>query len=195
VSVSLPVSRSLFCRAPNHEPHVNSRSFPRSCNCSCAGRNGGGTIDPAGSTCARRNPLANCNPKSFAGVVVVVVVALRMTSLQIPEHVVLNETVRMQCNFNLDKELLYSVKWYKDGHEFYRYTPRDAPTVLTFPVAGVNVNVSASLRGLGMLRIARGMESRPSPFANGNSQSSAMYPLTERNIPIYINWDIRDTYN
>lgn len=65
-----------------------------------------------------------------------------MTSLQIPEHVVLNETVRMQCNFNLDKELLYSVKWYKDGHEFYRYVPRDAPTVLTFPVPGVNVNVS-----------------------------------------------------
>lgn len=71
---------------------------------------------------------------------VVVVVALRMTSLQIPEHVVLNETVRMQCNFNLDKEQLYSVKWYKDGHEFYRYTPRDKPRVLTFPVPGVNVN-------------------------------------------------------
>ncbi|XP_012534635.1 cell adhesion molecule 2 [Monomorium pharaonis] len=69
-----------------------------------------------------------------------VVVALRMTSLQIPEHVVVNETVRMQCNFNLDKAPLYSVKWYKDGHEFYRYTPRDAPMVLTFPVPGVNVN-------------------------------------------------------
>ncbi|XP_011869035.1 PREDICTED: cell adhesion molecule 2-like [Vollenhovia emeryi] len=76
----------------------------------------------------------------YSGVVVVVVVALRMTSLQIPEHVVLNETVRMQCNFNLDKAPLYSVKWYKDGHEFYRYTPRDAPVVLTFPVPGVNVN-------------------------------------------------------
>ncbi|XP_012222094.1 cell adhesion molecule 2-like [Linepithema humile] len=75
---------------------------------------------------------------------IVVVVALRMTSLEIPQHVVLNETVRMQCNFNLDKELLYSVKWYKDGHEFYRYTPRDAPTVLMFPVAGVNVNTNYS---------------------------------------------------
>lgn len=65
-----------------------------------------------------------------------------MTSLQIPQHVVLNETVRMQCNFDLDQELLYSVKWYKDGHEFYRYVPRDAPTVQTFRVPGVNVNVS-----------------------------------------------------
>lgn len=65
-----------------------------------------------------------------------------MTSLEIPQHVVLNETVHMQCNFNLDKEILYSVKWYKDGHEFYRYVPSDAPQVLTFPVPGVNVNVS-----------------------------------------------------
>lgn len=97
---------------------------------------------------ARRNPpTATAIPKSFAGIVVVV--ALRMTSLEIPQHVVLNETVRMQCNFNLDKELLYSVKWYKDGHEFYRYTPKDAPTVLMFPVPGVNVNVSANFRGPG----------------------------------------------
>lgn len=58
----------------------------------------------------------------------------------------LNETVLMQCNFNLDKEQLYSVKWYKDGHEFYRYTPRDKPEVLMFPVRGVNVNVSASCK-------------------------------------------------
>ncbi|XP_066600806.1 cell adhesion molecule 2-like [Prorops nasuta] len=68
------------------------------------------------------------------------IVALRMTALQIPQHVVVNETVRMECNFNLDKEVLYSVKWYKDGHEFYRYLPRDEPTVQTFPLAGVNVN-------------------------------------------------------
>ncbi|KAK1118175.1 hypothetical protein K0M31_015222 [Melipona bicolor] len=70
--------------------------------------------------------------------------ALRMTALQIPQHVVLNETVRMQCNFNLDKELLYSVKWYKDGHEFYRYVPRDVPMVQTFRVPGVNVNIHNS---------------------------------------------------
>lgn len=68
-----------------------------------------------------------------------------MTALQIPQHVVLNETVRMQCNFNLDKELLYSVKWYKDGHEFYRYVPRDVPMVQTFRVPGVDVNVGISL--------------------------------------------------
>ncbi|XP_034195108.1 uncharacterized protein LOC117611268 [Osmia lignaria lignaria] len=72
------------------------------------------------------------------------ILALRMTALQIPQHVVLNETVRMQCNFNLDNEVLYSVKWYKDGHEFYRYLPRDVPSVQTFRVTGVNVNTQNS---------------------------------------------------
>lgn len=93
----------------------------------------------------------------------------------------LNETVRMQCNFNLDKELLYSVKWYKDGHEFYRYTPRDAPMVVTFPVPGVNVNVSASFRGILGNKVLTF-----STLDTENSQSSAPYPLTECNIPTFI---------
>lgn len=65
-----------------------------------------------------------------------------MTALQIPQHVVLNQTVKMECNFNLDRELLYSVKWYKDGHEFYRFVPKDSPAVQVFPVPGVSVDVS-----------------------------------------------------
>ncbi|TGZ47743.1 Uncharacterized protein DBV15_07478 [Temnothorax longispinosus] len=99
-----------------------------------------GNSTPVYPDVVRHGYFPDIFPDFLRSVVVVVVVALRMTSLQIPEHVVLNETVRMQCNFNLDKEQLYSVKWYKDGHEFYRYTPRDAPTVLTFSVPGVNVN-------------------------------------------------------
>jgi hypothetical protein len=72
----------------------------------------------------------------FAGVE-----ALRMTALKIPQHVVLNQTVRMECNFNLDRENLYSVKWYKDGHEFYRYVPKEQPDVHVFALAGVSVDV------------------------------------------------------
>lgn len=67
---------------------------------------------------------------------------LRMTALQIPQHVAINQTVKMECNFNLDQELLYSVKWYKDGHEFYRFVPKDSPAVQVFPVPGVSVDVS-----------------------------------------------------
>ncbi|XP_015607897.1 uncharacterized protein LOC107273841 isoform X2 [Cephus cinctus] len=70
--------------------------------------------------------------------------ALQMTPLQIPQHVVFNQTVKLECNFNLDRKLLYSVKWYKDGNEFYRYLPRDVPSVQVFPVAGVVVDTRES---------------------------------------------------
>ncbi|KAJ8688279.1 hypothetical protein QAD02_024074, partial [Eretmocerus hayati] len=70
--------------------------------------------------------------------------ALRMTTLKIPQHVVLNQTVRMECNFNLDRESLYSVKWYKDGHEFYRYVPEEQPDVYVFNLPGVFVDKSSS---------------------------------------------------
>jgi hypothetical protein len=41
----------------------------------------------------------------------------------------------------LDDEILYSVKWYKDGNEFYRYVPRDMPPAQVFPLPGVTVDV------------------------------------------------------
>ncbi|XP_046743544.1 uncharacterized protein LOC124409759 [Diprion similis] len=70
--------------------------------------------------------------------------ALRMTELQIPEHVVFNQTVTLQCNFNLDQEFLYSVKWYKDGNEFYRYVPGVTPPVQVFELSGVSVDIANS---------------------------------------------------
>jgi hypothetical protein len=41
----------------------------------------------------------------------------------------------------MNGEALYSVKWYKDGYEFYRYVPRDHPPAQVFDQNGVYVNV------------------------------------------------------
>lgn len=38
---------------------------------------------------------------------------------------------------------LYSVRWYFETEEFYRYVPKEAPPARTFQVAGINVDVSA----------------------------------------------------
>ncbi|XP_066602928.1 uncharacterized protein [Prorops nasuta] len=70
--------------------------------------------------------------------------ALRMLDLVIPQYVVWRQNIRLECNFNLDGEILYSVKWYKDGNEFYRYVPRDMPPVLVFPLPGVTVDIHNS---------------------------------------------------
>lgn len=62
---------------------------------------------------------------------------LRMLELMVPKYVVRGETIDLQCNFNLDGEKLYSVKWYKDGNEFYRYVPQEMPPVMVFNHPGV----------------------------------------------------------
>ena len=62
--------------------------------------------------------------------------------MRIPNHVIRNNTVRLECHFDMNGEALYSVKWYKDGYEFYRYVPRDHPPAQVFMQNGIYVNVS-----------------------------------------------------
>lgn len=70
---------------------------------------------------------------------------LRLTEVRIPNHIRMGESARLECHYDLDGESLYSVKWYKDGNEFYRYVPRDMPPAQVFVLPGVSVDVSKSL--------------------------------------------------
>ena len=45
----------------------------------------------------------------------------------------------------MEGEELYSVKWYKAGHEFYRYIPTDTPDTTVFPYPGIDVDVSREM--------------------------------------------------
>lgn len=71
--------------------------------------------------------------------------SLRLTEVRIPNHVIRNNSVRLECHFDLNGEALYSVKWYKDGYEFYRYVPRDHPPAQVFDQNGITVDVSCPL--------------------------------------------------
>lgn len=68
--------------------------------------------------------------------------ALRMIEIRVPNYTVKDNSVRLECHYDIEDEKLYSVKWYKDGREFYRYLPRDHPPANTFEVAGIYVDVS-----------------------------------------------------
>ena len=46
---------------------------------------------------------------------------MRMVNVKVPKYAVVGTRERLHCNYTLGKENLYSVKWYKDGSEFYRY--------------------------------------------------------------------------
>ncbi|KYN31203.1 hypothetical protein ALC56_14471 [Trachymyrmex septentrionalis] len=75
-----------------------------------------------------------------------------MLELIVPQHAVLGQNVSLECNFNLDGEKLYSVKWYKDGNEFYRYVPQEKPPVLVFLQPGVSAIVHESTQRTVVLR-------------------------------------------
>lgn len=46
-------------------------------------------------------------------------------------------------------EALYSVKWYKDNEEFYRYLPKSNPPQHSYRVEGIRVDVSIRFHGIG----------------------------------------------
>lgn len=37
---------------------------------------------------------------------------------------------------------MYSVRWYFQGEEFYRFVPKESPPTFEFPVSGIHVDVS-----------------------------------------------------
>jgi hypothetical protein len=50
----------------------------------------------------------------------------------------------LQCQYELENDRLYSVTWYKDDEEFYRYVPRANPMQHSYPLEGIKVDVSRS---------------------------------------------------
>ncbi|KAL9923546.1 uncharacterized protein ACN2A1_002127 isoform 1-T1 [Glossina fuscipes fuscipes] len=78
--------------------------------------------------------------------------SLRLVEVRIPNYVIKGSTAQLECLYDLDGEALYSVKWYKDGNEFYRYVPRDMPPAQTFLLPGVSVNVHNSSDAIVTLR-------------------------------------------
>jgi hypothetical protein len=71
-----------------------------------------------------------------------VIDSLSNLSVRIPEFLQKGETADLTCSYNLGGDTLYSVKWYKGRHEFYRFMPHETPHVKIFPVKGMKINVS-----------------------------------------------------
>lgn len=61
----------------------------------------------------------------------------------IPQAVKRGSNALFTCNYDMENDTLYSVKWYKGKREFYRYTPKENPAMKVFPMtSGLNVEVS-----------------------------------------------------
>ncbi|KAH7952145.1 hypothetical protein HPB52_019361 [Rhipicephalus sanguineus] len=73
--------------------------------------------------------------------------ALRLVRIDMPSVVIRGEPLWLNCSFDLESDDLYSVKWYKNNTEFYRYLPSEIPPGQAYDLPGVNVDVSRSSAG------------------------------------------------
>ena len=66
-----------------------------------------------------------------------------LVKLSVPPYKFIGDEAALTCRYDLENEELYSVKWYKDGNEFYRYIPGERDQKVTiFNMPGVRVDVS-----------------------------------------------------
>ncbi|KAF7265620.1 hypothetical protein GWI33_020973 [Rhynchophorus ferrugineus] len=70
--------------------------------------------------------------------------SLKSMVIKVPEAVKSGDTVTLTCEYDLENVALYSIKWYWNDEEFYRYIPKESPPFKAFPVKLVNVDLSKS---------------------------------------------------
>lgn len=70
--------------------------------------------------------------------------SLKDLKIFVPDAVIMGNAATLSCQFELEKASLYSVRWYFESEEFYRYVPKESPPARTFPVSGITVDSSQS---------------------------------------------------
>lgn len=58
-----------------------------------------------------------------------------------PNAIQSGKNATLLCQYELDDDDLYSVKWYKGRHEFFRYTPKEIPSMKLFHYSNLHVDV------------------------------------------------------
>ncbi|XP_065203531.1 uncharacterized protein LOC135833697 [Planococcus citri] len=72
------------------------------------------------------------------------ILALRNVRILASEAVKAGESMRLICEYDLENALLYSIKWYFNENEFYRFVPKESPPTRVFPMPGITVDMSQS---------------------------------------------------
>uniref|UniRef100_A0A1I8NMA3 Ig-like domain-containing protein n=1 Tax=Stomoxys calcitrans TaxID=35570 RepID=A0A1I8NMA3_STOCA len=72
------------------------------------------------------------------------ILALRNVSVTIPLAVKRGDNAILICNYDIENDTLYTVKWYRGRREFYRYTPKENPAWKIFPSAANGLSVDTT---------------------------------------------------
>lgn len=69
---------------------------------------------------------------------------LRNLKITVPQAVVSGGSCMLECTYDLEGDLLYSVKWFRGKTEFYRFVPKEIPPTRTFASSGITVDLNNS---------------------------------------------------
>ncbi|XP_033607840.1 uncharacterized protein LOC111865754 isoform X2 [Cryptotermes secundus] len=69
---------------------------------------------------------------------------LKLVSLKVPPAADIFQPVTLICEYDLESRKLYSIKWYKDECEFFRYMPDYEPQSQAFPTPGITLDLRQS---------------------------------------------------
>lgn len=72
-----------------------------------------------------------------------IILGLRDVHIRVPLYIRNGDDALLMCNYNLENDTLYSIKWYKGRREFYRYLPKENPAIKLFPIPGIMVEVNS----------------------------------------------------
>lgn len=67
---------------------------------------------------------------------------LKSLQIHVPTAVLTGYDAELMCTYELEGAQLYSIRWYRNMIEFYRYVPKESPATKVFPVAEIKVDVS-----------------------------------------------------
>lgn len=67
---------------------------------------------------------------------------LRIVHVTAPNAIESGKNATLVCEYDIESDALYSLKWYKGRREFFRYTPKEIPAVKVFSIGGIHIDVS-----------------------------------------------------
>ncbi|CAM1311018.1 Uncharacterised protein g5583 [Pycnogonum litorale] len=85
-------------------------------------------------------------------VFIIGVSAIHLKAVHVPRYVLQGQTISLDCRYDLQDSTLYSVKWYKDGLEIYRYVPKAERRIQIYPMEGVDIDVQSTKPGAIVIR-------------------------------------------
>ncbi|XP_046386602.1 uncharacterized protein LOC124156237 [Ischnura elegans] len=115
---------------------------------------------------------------------------LRLTKVTIPIYRLRGEMALLECVYELEGDRLYSVKWYKDNEEFYRYVPKANPPQHSYKVEGIRVDHhlsdsvqiflrSVTLKSSGIYKCEVSAEAPSFASVSGEGRMEVVFPPKE----------------